>query len=218
MESSTNRPESAPLLKEQAYQRIREMILKEVFAPGTFLSERQLAARLGMSKTPIRAALERLEAEGLVAVSPQQGILVREISMREFLDMFDIRIALESFAVSRLAGRLTEEQMEQFQANLVEQSKGVAERNTALCAHLDTKFHMMISQFLGNGEINHVMFRLRDKLDGVVGRIFRNQRQRLEVSYQEHVAILNAMVRGEGELAATLLTQHLEEGKRLLIS
>ena len=87
------------LLKDQAYENLKNLILEEVFAPGTFLSERQLAARLDMSKTPIRSALERLETEGYVAVSPQQGIVVRESSLREIVDLFDIRIALEVFVV-----------------------------------------------------------------------------------------------------------------------
>ena len=58
------------LLKDQAYEELKKLIMNEVFSPGTFLSERQLAARLDMSKTPIRSALERLESEGFVAVSP----------------------------------------------------------------------------------------------------------------------------------------------------
>ena len=94
------------LLKDQAYENLKNLILEEVFAPGTFLSERQLAARLDMSKTPIRSALERLETEGFVTVSPQQGIVVRESSLREIVDLFDIRIALEVFVVQSIAGRL----------------------------------------------------------------------------------------------------------------
>src|SRR6185437_11004753 len=68
--------EAAPgrgLLKERAYEEIRRLIVSGRLAAGTFLTERQLAAQLGMSKTPVRSALERLETEGFVRISPQQG-------------------------------------------------------------------------------------------------------------------------------------------------
>ena len=74
-----------------------------VFAPNTFLSERQLVERMGMSKTPIRSALEHLESQGLVAVAPQQGIIVKELSAQEITDLFDMRSAIEPFIVSRLS-------------------------------------------------------------------------------------------------------------------
>ena len=71
------------LLKDDAYERIKHLIQTQVFKPGTFLSERELAARLGMSKTPVRSALERLQSEGFVQISPQQGAVVREPSLNE---------------------------------------------------------------------------------------------------------------------------------------
>jgi DNA-binding GntR family transcriptional regulator len=92
------------LLKEQAYQQLKQMLVDGTYVPGTFLSERRLAEQLGMSKTPVRAALERVEAEGYVTVSPQQGIVVRELSLREIKEHFEIRMALETHIVRRLAG------------------------------------------------------------------------------------------------------------------
>ena len=82
------------LLKEHAYAEIKRSILDNTFAPGSFLAERQLAAQLGMSKTPVRAALERLEMEGFISVSPQQGILVRDLSVHDIADQYEIRSAL----------------------------------------------------------------------------------------------------------------------------
>src|SRR5437870_2186503 len=95
------------LLKERAYSEIKRRILDGGFAPSTFLSERQLASQLAMSKTPIRAALERLEMEGLVVVSPQQGILVRDLSVHEIADLYEMRAALETYVVRAVAGQLT---------------------------------------------------------------------------------------------------------------
>src|SRR4051794_4236895 len=81
-------------LKDEAYEKIKGRLLEGDYAPGSFLSERQLAENLGMSKTPVKAALERLESEGFIAVSPQQGIVVRELSVREIADQYEIRAAL----------------------------------------------------------------------------------------------------------------------------
>ena len=85
------------LLKERAYDEIKRMVLTGELNPGTFLAERQLAARLGMSKTPVRSALERLESEGFIRISPQQGAIIRDLSLDEITDQYEIRTALETF-------------------------------------------------------------------------------------------------------------------------
>src|ERR1700742_2672191 len=82
------------LMKERAYDSLKQLILTETFEPGAFLSERQLAVRLKMSKTPVKAALERLESEGFIAVSPQQGIVVQDLTLEEIADHFEVREAL----------------------------------------------------------------------------------------------------------------------------
>src|SRR5947209_1231778 len=87
------------LLKDRALAELKRMIRTGELSPGLFLTERQLADRLGMSKTPVRSALEQLEALGLVTVSPQQGILVREPSLPEVVDMFELRTAVEPYVV-----------------------------------------------------------------------------------------------------------------------
>src|SRR5262245_53005652 len=94
------------LLKEQAYAEIKRQILGGELPPGTFLAERQVAARLGMSKTPVRSALERLESEGFVSISPQQGAIIRDLSVPEIADLYEIRMAIESFVARSLAGKL----------------------------------------------------------------------------------------------------------------
>lgn len=204
------------LLKDKAYAEIKNSLLDETFPPGTFLSERQLSSMLGMSKTPIRAALERLESEGFVAVAPQQGIVVRELSMDEIVDLFDIRLALESFVVSRLAGRLLPDQIEQLRENLDAQ-KGCAERNDLLSyTKLDAEFHLMFSCFLDNQEILRVMLRLQDKIHRVIIKVSQSP-GRPRDSYEEHLGIMKAVSNGEGDLAAARIGEHLAYGRRFLV-
>src|SRR6516162_3334378 len=110
-------------LKDRAYELIKQRLLNSDYPPGTFLSERQLAENLGMSKTPVKGALERLESEGFITVSPQQGIVVRELSVREIADQYEIRSILESYTLRTIAGHLTPEQIARVRANLEEQAR-----------------------------------------------------------------------------------------------
>src|SRR5262245_41181775 len=182
-------PVARGLLKDQAYEEIKRAILAGDFPPGTFLAERQLADRLGMSKTPVKAALERLELEGFITVSPQQGIVVRDLAVHEIADQYEIRAALETYILRATAGRLTPDQVERLRANLRAQE---ALRGTS-CVHegvaVDTKFHSLFAEFLGNQEILRVMRQLREKMQRVITKVFQLNPGRIDSNYGEHLAI-----------------------------
>ena len=205
------------LLKDDAYERIKQLIQTQVFKPGTFLSERELAARLGMSKTPVRSALERLQTEGFVQIAPKQGAVVREPSLHEIVDMIDFRIALEPYVLRRLVGRLSPWQLQRLRENLKQQEWVVEAHDVRRCTQLDADFHLMFCEFLGNQEIVRVMRSLRDRLVRTVLRIFSQDVARVRDSYQEHLAIVDALEVGDGERAARLLVSHLESGKRYTV-
>jgi DNA-binding GntR family transcriptional regulator len=206
------------LLKDRAYEQIKELILNWTFTPGTFLSERRLAAQLGMSKTPVRSALERLANEGFVTISPQQGVVVREFSVEEIVDLFDIRIALETFVVKSLANRIDEAYVEKLEENLAGQLETTFNGDYERATVLDTDFHVLLCQALGNREILRTMVHLRDKLYRVVYRVLQYNRQRIATSYEEHRKIAGAIFTGDGETAARLVQEHLEWGKQALVT
>jgi DNA-binding GntR family transcriptional regulator len=206
------------LLKDQAYERIKCRLLNNDYPPGTFLSERQLAENLGMSKTPVKAALERLELEGLIAVSPQQGIVVRELSVHEIADLYEIRAALESYVLRTVAGKLTTDQAARVRANLQAQTRLRGSGDMAKGVELDAAFHTQFVEFLGNAEILKVIVQLREKMQRVVTQVFRLSPARIDTSYAEHAAIAAAVIDGDGTLAAELVVGHLELGKRLILS
>jgi DNA-binding GntR family transcriptional regulator len=205
-------------LKEEAYERIKLRLLNNDYPPGSFLSERQLAQSLGMSKTPIKAALERLESEGFISVSPQQGIVVRELSIQEIADQYEIRAVLESYALRSVAGRLTADQVARVRANLEAQSRLQGSGDVAQGVELDAAFHLQFVEFLGNGELVRVIVQLREKMQRVVTRVFRLSPARIDTSYQEHAAIAAAVIAGDGPRASELLVRHLELGKQLIFS
>jgi DNA-binding GntR family transcriptional regulator len=205
-------------LKERAYEQLKRRLLNNDYPPGTFLSERQLAENLGMSKTPIKAALERLESEGFITVSPQQGIVVRELSVHEIADLYEIRAALESYTLKSVAGKLTPDQIAMVRENLRDYA---ALRNTGRVAdgvELDAAFHTQFVEFLGNGEIIRVMTQLREKMQRVVTQVFRLSPSRIDNSCDEHTAIANAVIDGDGARAADLIIRHLELGKQLILA
>lgn len=182
------------------------------------MSERQLAAQLGMSKTPVKAALERLEAEGFVAVSPQQGIVVRELSVYEIADQFEIRLALESFVLRTVAGTLNDSQAIRLNENLRRQQEAAATDDYTTSVGLDSEFHSLFCEFLGNREIQRVMLHLRARMHRVVTRVFATNPDRIQTGYQEHCTIAKAVLSGDADRAVIALEEHLNYGKQLLLS
>lgn len=214
-------PADAParsLMKDRAYAELKRLILSGELAPGSFLAERQLAARLGMSKTPVRSALERLEAEGFLSISPQQGAIVRELSLQEVADQYEIRQAVESYVARALAGRLTPAQVALLRENLDAQRANLGPADVTLAVTLDGAFHAAFCEFLGNQEILRVMRQLRDKTQRVISRVFHLNPGRLVSSYEEHVGIVDAVIGGDPAAASRRVEEHLRFGKEALLS
>jgi DNA-binding GntR family transcriptional regulator len=211
-------PAKESLLKERAYSELKIRIQDGHFLPGVFLSERQLAGLLGMSKTPVKAALERLESEGFISVSPQRGIMLRELTVHEVADHFEIREVLETFVLRSIAGRIQPEQAKRLRANLDATREAAEARNVTCSIELDAEFHVLFGEFLGNQEIVRVMHQLREKIHRVVSFVSRREPDRLTASYQEHARIAEAVLDGNGERASQLLVEHLAFGKQLLLS
>lgn len=206
-----------PLLKEKAYTEIKQRILDGRFEPGLFLAERSLAQELAMSKTPVRSAIDRLEAEGFLAVAPQQGIVVREPSFREITDHFDTRIALEGFGMQRLAGRLQPALVTELRANLAEQHRCLDAGDPEGYARVDTNFHLVLGTALHNQEIQRVLTRQLEKLRRVIVNVLRQDPARAAQSTREHEALLDALLQDEPGRAAVLMQQHLDVAKSYLI-
>jgi DNA-binding GntR family transcriptional regulator len=209
------RPE---LLKNRAYEELKSRILLNEFPPGSFLAERQLAHTLGMSKTPVKAALERLELEGFIAVSPQQGIVVRELNVSEIADQYEIRTALECFVARSIAGHLRADQVARLEENLSAQKSILEQSKVEQGVALDAAFHIMLAEFLGNQEILRVMKQLREKIQRVVLLVVQASPQRIDTSYAEHRAIADAVIQRQPDQAARLIEEHLERGRQLILA
>lgn len=206
------------LLKDKAYQSLKEWIQQARVAPGEFLSERKLASMLGMSKTPIKSALERLEQEGFVVVSPQQGIVVRELSIREVSDQFELRKALECFVVRSIAGRLGETEKKSLRRNVKQQTLAATRGEVAKLCELDAEFHLLLCEVLKNSAIIDCLVQHRAKMHRVIFEVMSRAPGRLKDAAMEHQRILKAIEDGKAVQASKLMEKHLEFGKQYLVS
>lgn len=204
-----------PLLKEVAYTKIKESILNGQFAPGDFLSERELIELLGMSKTPIKSALTRLETEGFLVISSKQGIVINDLSIERILDIYDLRIALESYNCRQLTGRLTEDQSEQLEKNLKETEEIVGKRDVKGFTTLDHAFHLLICQFVGNQEIYRILLNYNDHLQRITYRHLDKDPNRMKNFWEEHKKIYYYLKNSDIR-SVEIMESHLQDSKRKL--
>lgn len=221
---STGRPRPLPPdgspepLKLRAYASLKSRIVSGALPPGTMLSERQLAEDLKMSKTPVHAALERLEAEDLVTVTAQQGIVVRAIAPEEIADHFELREAIETFVVARLSGKLTAAQASRLKRNLADHRRALRQEDIAEHVRIDSEFHLFLSECYGNGEFTRAMGQIRDKLHRVMRHISTRLPERMSGALREHEAIATAILSGDGRTASEQMALHLRNGLQSVYS
>lgn len=147
----------------RAHAFIRGEILAGRLAPGTMLSENELAASLSMSRTPVRAALSRLQDEGWVAIYPQRGALVRELSERELRESAQIRLALELSGVRSGAEDRRREVTAEMDANLTAQRHALETGDFAAFTRLAMALHRSFVEMAGNVTMLHLYDRLQDQ-------------------------------------------------------
>jgi DNA-binding GntR family transcriptional regulator len=201
-------------LWEQVRARLREDILSGELAAGTVLSEAALADSFGVSRGPVREALGRLATEGLVTITPRRGAIVSELSAHEFVEAYQVREALETFAIRLAVPHLTETdlgRLRELHEQMVEHAQG-GEVN----AFFDTNaaFHDTFVTAAGNRKLSEVYGRLMDQMGRYLPRSLE-LRGTLEKSIAEHSAILEAVEAGDAERAARLLADHIEVPQRV---
>lgn len=210
--------EPRSLLKDEAYRQILEKIQDSVFPPGSLLSERQLTSMLNMSKTPIKAALERLEQQGFVSVAPQQGVIVRELSIKEVTDHFELRRALETYVVRTITGKLSDSECKAIERNLTRQSTAVRKHSVRDFVKLDADFHVLLCRVLGNDALVDCLVQQEGRMRRVIAQVLSKSAGRLADAVKEHQRIFNAVKGKKQEQAVKLLDRHLNFGRECLLS
>jgi len=150
-----------PNLTEQAYQSVKRQLLNGSFPEGSKLTEEYLSSALGISKSPVREALMRLESEGLITIEARRGAYVRRFSAKEVRDLYDVRALLEVHAVS--TSRITPELLDQMAAS-IERTRANLEVGAKL-SHIeeDIYFHGLIARSTGNHEFGRILDNIQQK-------------------------------------------------------
>lgn len=214
-DDNDGKPVNRATLAQQVYAHLRAGILDNTYPPGTALPEEALAAKLNVSRVPVREALRRLSAEGLVEIKPRQGATVTELTSKQFLDAYQVREALEVLALRLAVPKLTEDDLDQLDA--LQQSM-----QTAADAEEPTDFFVANAEFHGflvakadNGDLKAIY-------DSLIDRMRRYQRPSLGLrggmtkSIEEHDAILVAIRAGDSEEATHLMAQHIHVPQSVL--
>jgi DNA-binding GntR family transcriptional regulator len=202
-------------LWEQVFAHLREEILANRLAPGTEINEVAFARQLGVSRGPLREALGRLAAEGLVTITPRRGAVVTKLTRTEFLEAYQVREALESLAVKLAVPRLTEEQRRQLHALSDEMVECARRGDVSGFFAVNRRFHDVFVQASGNRRLQETHAQLMAQMGRLMNKS-HELRGGLEQSIAEHRAILDAVDRGDALGAARLLEEHIEVPQRVL--
>lgn len=200
-------------LSEQVYQVVRGLIVSGRMRPGEAVVEAALAARLGVSRTPVREALKRLSDEGLIDVFAQSGTFIAPISRKALEEAYVIRTALEAESAARAAGRLTAAAVEAFTDNIAAHELAIGRRRFGDAIRLDDTFHRMIAEVNGL----HMLWRAVDisKAQMDRGRHLAIPEPGLgAVTIHQHKLILTAMQEGDAGHAAQCMREHLATSLR----
>lgn len=207
-EVSVLQPLADKSLADGAYERIREAILQMTLRPGEPLVEAKLAATLGISKTPIRQALRRLEQTGLVVVVPNRGYFVSELTQHDAHEILELRAVLEGLAAFRACARLIDEEIEHLENLLRQQHDAYDRGELALAAEIGHQFHRVLHQKADNQRLSMMLDTLSDQFHRI--RLLSSQIPgRLPRSMDEHTELFAALRSRDAKLAEACMRAHL---------
>lgn len=202
-------------LADQVFAKLENDIILGVYARGEVLTELKLAEELGVSRTPIREALRRLEQEHLIE-DVGKGSRVRGISKEDLMDIMDIRIRVEPLAAYHAACNITAEAADALKHILELQDFYAAKHDAEHMRQEDEDFHDAICRLCNRSMINDTLAPLHRKTRKY-RKISVEDHKRQPDSVQEHWDIYNAIVAGDGNLAAELTAKHIEKAKKNMI-
>jgi DNA-binding GntR family transcriptional regulator len=201
-------------LADWVYERLKEDLFEFLLLPGDIFTEADVAARLGVSRTPVRLGLARLERDGFLISRQRSGWQVRPFDFERFEALYDVRVVLELAAVDRLCGR------EEIDASgilgalqdiwLVPFAQRI--RDGRLVARLDEAFHCALVAAAGNPEMAQIHRDVTEKIR-IVRQLDFTKEFRVDATYDEHAAILRAVLARRADAAGGMLKSHIEMSK-----
>lgn len=204
-------------LRDVVFQTLRQAILKGELKPGERLMEIQLAQKLGVSRTPVREAIRKLELEGLVLMIPRKGVEVAEITIKDLEDVLEVRAALEELAVCDACENITEEQILALKEAADNFQAALESDDLVKCAETDMAFHEIIYSATNNKRLLQILNNLREQM-------YRYRMEYLKepgthkLLLKEHEAIYSALKKHDKAEAGGAIRIHIENQRRSIIS
>lgn len=208
-------------LKEEVYDALHRQIIAGKYGPGDWLRQEDIATLMGVSMTPVREALDLLVSTGLAERVPYRGVRVREMSAKDIADAYGLRLILEALTAREAAHHITPEQLAGLEKIMAEMKKRVKLNEMPQERQLSREFHTLIAEASGNDLLvklyavvanafpdwllYEAVFRKPELLAGSVAQ-----------TYEEHMAIIDALAKGDAEKAVQKSIEHvLDSGKWL---
>ena len=204
-------------LEESVFLALEEEILSGEMKRGEVLTETSLSSRLGVSRTPLRAALHRLSEEGLIEIAPNRSAVVVGIGEEELFDIYKIRMRLEGLASAEAAKRISDDDKIKLRETVELSEFYIGKQDAEKLKELDSQFHNVIYKASGNRLLYKTLSELHRNIKTYRKRSL-SVSNRLEKSVSEHREILSAIERGDSEAADRLTYAHIEAAMNNLIS
>lgn len=199
-------------LRDQVADVVRERIVGGDLPPGTRLVERVLAEGLGVSRVPVRDALNLLKGEGFVTQEPRRGVVVARLLRKDIEELFDVRLALEVLAVRLATERATPDELKALKKALSRSAKALKANDTATLGHTNQAFHDAITAMAHND----LLISLLEPLEGRLHWLLR-QNNNPRPLHREHVALYESIASGDSDLAGRVAAQHVRTSRELCL-
>lgn len=206
----------ASSLGEETYARIKRDIVSCVFAPGESCSEGQLAEHYGVSKAPIRWALAALSRERLVIARPRQGYTVAPLTIESVNEMFDVRMIVEPAVARMAAGRVDIALLKHIQARIAARWKAGDRRSERRWIEANIDFHIEIARAAGNERLSRIAIALLEDSQRAM-HLLTFKFEGVRPMGRDHHELIDALARGDGDVAEDVARRHLENSRRLMM-
>ena len=196
-------------LRDVVFNTLRQAILRGELKPGERLMEIQLANKLGVSRTPVREAIRKLELEGLVLMIPRKGAEVADISEKSLKDVLEVREALEELAARLACDKITKEGINRLKEAAQDFRSALKSNDITQMAEADVRFHDVICNATENQKLGQLLNNLREQMYRYRIEYLKDQ-QVYEKLLSEHEEIIRHFEKGEKDEAARVVSRHIE--------
>jgi len=202
-------------LSEVAHKALMGMLMSGELAPNELVTERQIALQLGISRTPLREAVRRLEGERYLERQRNGALVVRALPVEEFMHILNVRRLVEGEAARLAAGRVPLVELEQIKGRIAEALKLPDDAVTPEFAESDRDLHALIAQACGNPVLQQVIDDLKMRTSMV--KFGRLPARRKSVC-AEHLAIIDALVAGDAQRAQNAMQEHVDQVRQMILT